>query len=192
MKTSNAVRRVKINLLLNCCFISLTFNVFGQNEIKTAPKSKFQLGYHLNQFQNDFGLGLNITTPYFIGGKIALRGSANIQWLQSVSTAYLTYNWLAYQNYKIGLLGKGVPVTDHINIYGEGGFAFILPNKEFSNEQLIVGGYGIFGFEFFANKSFCYYLELGGIGTGATAEISMNKPIYSSGFTTSVGMRITL
>ena len=37
-----------------------------------------------------------------------------------------------------------------------------------------------------------YFIEIGGIGTGATADKVANKPIYSNGLMLSTGFRIYL
>ena len=37
-----------------------------------------------------------------------------------------------------------------------------------------------------------YFIEMGGVGTGAIAEKSIGKPIYSNGFLLSVGLRVNL
>ncbi len=50
-----------------------------------------------------------------------------------------------------------------------------------------------FGFEFFftenTNRNPSYFIELGGIGTGAIANKLSSNPIYSNGFLISVGYR---
>jgi len=55
---------------------------------------------------------------------------------------------------------------------------------------LVLGGYGLFGFEFKIAPRFAYFIELGAVGTGATADKIESKPVYSNGFLTSVGLKI--
>jgi hypothetical protein len=152
--------------------------------------SRPSVGFHLNQFQNDFGLGLDLTSPYFFKHRIALRASANWQWLQSISPTTMVNDWASYQAFKVGVTGFRTSITTGLYIYSEGGVVLVLPDQIFSDESSVMGGYGLFGFEFFANKSFCYYLEMGGMGLGEVAEKALYKPIYSNGFTASVGFRI--
>ena len=66
----------------------------------------------------------------------------------------------------------------------------LLPSKELSNNDFVMGGYGLLGFEFFVSKGFNYYIEIGGAGTGARAEKLINKPIYSNGFLIGIGIRV--
>ncbi|HEY5825345.1 MAG TPA: hypothetical protein VIT44_13315, partial [Cyclobacteriaceae bacterium] len=63
---------------------------------------------------------------------------------------------------------------------------------KFSSEQFVFGGYGLFGFEFFMHSSSNYFIELGGIGTGARADKIASQPIYSNGFLISTGFRLNL
>ena len=39
--------------------------------------NNFNFGFQLNNYQQDFGLGLQLTSPYFAHGWIAIRGRAN-------------------------------------------------------------------------------------------------------------------
>ena len=52
-----------------------------------------------------------------------------------------------------------------------------------------MGGYGLFGFEFFMNSRNNYFIEIGGVGTGAVADKVANSPIYSNGLLINVGFR---
>jgi len=68
----------------------------------------------------------------------------------------------------------------------------LIPNGIFSSASSQAGGYGLFGFEFKPIDAFGFYLEVGGLGTGAKADKLPTKPIYSNGFLTNVGFRIVL
>ncbi len=186
------------NAILALVALACSNSLFGQSQTviideKVNKSSRFVMGYNLNQFQNDFGIGLNLRSPYFLfNHNVALRASGNLQWLQSISGTTQTSEWNAYQTYKLGVTGITTSITKTISLYGEGGLVALLPNGKFSDKSVALGGYGLFGFEFNINKKFCYFLELGGIGSGAVAEKSIYKPVYSNGFTTSVGFRISL
>ncbi|MBC8485793.1 MAG: hypothetical protein H8D45_07100, partial [Bacteroidetes bacterium] len=77
-----------------------------------------------------------------------------------------------------------------IRLYGEGGIISLFPSDEFSSEEFVFGGYGLFGFEFYMNSRSNYFIEIGGVGTGATADNITNEPIYSNGLLISTGFRI--
>ena len=59
-------------------------------------------------------------------------------------------------------------------------------------KDFVLGGYGLLGFEFYPHRKGCYFIELGGVGTGATADKIPSSPIYSNGFLISTGIRFHL
>ena len=147
-------------------------------------------GFQLSQFQRDFGLGLSITGQYFGYDKIAVRLRGNLMFNENVQNA--TTTWTPYSNLSLGLIGVGGKVGDFIRLYGEGGIIGLKPSNEFSTQNFVFGGYGLFGFEFFMNNSSNYFIEIGGVGTGAKADKIVTKPIYSNGLLISAGFRIHL
>jgi hypothetical protein len=147
-------------------------------------------GFQLNQFQRDFGLGLNLTSPYFANDKIAIRLRGNLMYNESVQNSITT--WVPYSNVSLGIIGVGGKIGDYIRLYGEGGVIGLIPSDKFSTQQFVLGGYGLFGFEFFMNNSSNYFIEIGGIGTGAREEKIASQPIYSNGLLISTGFRVHL
>src|SRR4051812_20168847 len=101
-------------------------------------------GFQINQYQRDFGLGLNLTSPYFARDKIAVRLRGNLMYNESVQNSLST--WVPYSNVSLGLIGVGGKIGDYIRLYGEGGVIGLLPSDKFSSEQFVFGGYGLFGF----------------------------------------------
>ena len=82
-----------------------------------------------------------------------------------------------------------------INSFAKSAFPLgfrLIPSNEFSSNQFEYGGYGLFGFEFFMNKCCNYFIEIGGVGTGATANKIVLQPIYSNGLLISSGFRMQL
>lgn len=151
-------------------------------------KNNLGLGLSLNQFQHDFGIGIHLISPYFANNSVAVRLGANVQWLQHVDKNHTT--WTSYQNIQLGIRGRQPILDNRLFIYGEGGPVLLLPNADFSSEPAVFGGYGLLGFEFKASSSFGFFMELGAMGTGATADKVPAKPIYSNGFTSSTGFRV--
>ncbi len=146
-------------------------------------------GFNINQVQNDFGLGIDIVSPYFANSKVAVKVGGNIKWLEHLKGTETT--WTPYQNIQIGIRSRQFIIEDKLFIYEEGGSIMLFPNKKFSTESTKFGGYGLFGFEFKPTDMFGLYFEMGSVGTGARADKVTNKPIYSNGFLTHVGLRIT-
>ncbi|MEQ1585392.1 MAG: hypothetical protein ABL895_05900 [Cyclobacteriaceae bacterium] len=145
-------------------------------------------GLQVIQYQKDFGIGLNATGPYFANDRIAIRARVNMVFNEHLKNGTIT--WTPYSNASLGIIGVAGYVGDFIKLYGEGGMIWLFPSADFSSKEFMLGGYGLFGFEFYMNNSNCYFLEIGGVGTGATADLVSTKPIYSNGLIISAGFRL--
>ena len=154
-----------------------------ENSISTG----FSFGFQLNQYQKDFGLGLSVTSPYFIHDRIAIRMRGNLMYNEHLKDEKIT--WTPYYNLSLGVVGVTAYVAGSIKLYGEGGLIALIPSSDFSDKNFVLGGYGVFGFEFYPGTRGCYFIELGGVGTGATADKIPSNPIYSNGFLISTGTR---
>lgn len=170
---------------------------FTANAQEKEPNCGLSFGFQLNQYQKDFGMGLQVTSPFFAYEKIAFRVRANLMFNEHLEGEGFipnnyTVTWTPYTNVSIGAIGKATDIGDFMRLYGEGGLIAILPNSDFSDEDIVLGGYGLFGFEFFFIPQGSYFIEIGGVGTGARAEKTLGQPIYSNGLTISTGLRITL
>jgi hypothetical protein len=148
------------------------------------------IGFQLNEFQNDFGLGLNYTSPYFANELLAIRLRGNLMFYEYYSVENNQTKWSPYSNLTLGIVSGHQKLNDVIACYGEGGVIGILPSTDFSEDNINIGGYGLFGFEFYFAPQFNYFIELGGVGTSASADKLAAKPIYSNGFVATVGFRI--
>ncbi len=172
-------------------FAYLLFGIQSAGQAQENPLNKgIGLGFQLNQYQKDFGFGLNLNSPYFAHDRIALRMRGNLMYYEHLQDGEIT--WTPYQNVSLGLVGVGGYVADYLKLYGEGGLLALLPSSKFSTESFALGGYGLFGFEFYMQKSFNYFIEIGSAGTGARADKLPGKPIYSNGLTVSTGFRVVL
>ena len=154
---------------------------------EASISKKVTFGFQLNQYQKDFGLGLSVTSPYFAHSRLAIRVRGNLMYLEHLKNENIT--WTPYSNISIGVVGVTAYISGFIKLYGEGGLITILPSSDFSNKDMVFGGYGLFGFEFYPWQKGCYFIELGGVGTGATADKVLSNPIYSNGFLISTGFR---
>ncbi len=197
MKANSNFRRSKLRdvaLLFFCAVSLLTPDLANAqsacttNDSAQTNSNKLEIGFNMSQYQNDFGVGIRVISPYFIRKAVAIRAGTNIQWFENFNGTETTLT--TYQNIQLGIRGRRVMVTHNISVYGEGGSFIILPNSDFSSQRSVFGGYGLFGFEFKIVQGFGYFIELGGVSTGATADKIENKPIYSNGFLANVGLKI--
>jgi hypothetical protein len=167
--------------------LSLHFGIQAQ---ENQLNSGFGIGYQLVQYQHDFGFGVNVVSPYFVNNHLGIRLKANLMFNQNVIDGLS--DWIPYSNISLGFIGVGRRLSENIRLYGEGGLVALFPSNRFSSNDVVIGGYGLFGFEFFFSKGGNYFIEIGGIGTGATADKVETKPIYSNGLTISAGLRFFL
>ena len=79
-----------------------------------------------------------------------------------------------------------------IRLYSEAGGIVILSIQDVSSDTFAgIGGYGLFGFEFFAGDHVpvTYYIEGGGMGTSANVDQLITDPSLANGFFATIGVR---
>lgn len=179
-----------VTAIISLCMVIVTSNSVKAQLSEEPMATGLSFGFQLNQYQNDFGMGLQVTSPFFFRDNLAVRARANLMFLEHLENMAIT--WTPYSSYSLGFVGSGACILNAIHLYGEGGVILITPNKGFSSSRADIGGYGIFGFEFYLFKNMNYFIELGGVGTGAKADKLAFNPIYSNGFSMSTGLRVVL
>lgn len=176
-----------------CIVLLLLFTASANAETQEnadSKQAKAALGFSLYECDQSLGIGINLTTPYFLSGRFAVRLSATHALLEGIPAGKNENEMRTYTAVKLGLIGVGGFWNEILRLYGEGGVIHILPQGRLSAEKGW-GGYGHFGFEFFMSKDspVCYFIELGTIGSAVRAEKLSGSPFYANGFATSVGLR---
>jgi hypothetical protein len=168
-----------------CSFI-LSFTSFAQ-----AQSGKpFRVGFQTQELKGDFGLGLSLNIP--VVKWIGLRIMGNQHWLDLPGE---TENRTAhFQTLRVGLAPDGWQVAEKIRVYGEGGVLFIFPENALSPDNVVAGGYGVFGFEFFTERMFgsSLFIEAGGSSAGIRADRQPGTPAFGAGMLLGAGFRIAL
>jgi hypothetical protein len=172
---------------LSICLVLSLFIQFANGQERDFNKMSY--GFHLVKFHQEFGFGVHLLTPEYKNLRINVK--TNLNWL-NIPDAQGNQIWTEFLNNQIGINYQRC-ITSRINLYSEGGIVLLYPNVSFSDESVNFGGYGLFGFEFFftenTTRNPSYFIELGGIGTGAVANKIISNPIYANGFLISVGYR---
>lgn len=176
--------RIALISLLSVGLIAIHSSAAQENSVS----SKLGFGMQLGQYQDDFGIGLHLTSPYFLHNNIALRVRGNIMWNEHPGSDN-KITWSSYSNLSFGLIGVAGRIKDFARLYSEGGIIFLYPSSNFSTANYEIGGYGLFGFEFFFDPKMNYFIEIGGVGTGAIKDKIPGEPIYSNGLMVNVGFR---
>src|SRR6056297_3254991 len=171
---------------------SILLAAFSMNaqEEEANVRHGFSMGMQVGQIQQDFRTGLNLTSPYFANNRVAVRMRGNLAYHQHSDGEHET--WTPYFGATIGMVGVAGEILGAMRCYGEGGIIGLIPNPDFSNEEFVTGGYGIFGFEFCFDGPVSYFTEIGGAGTGASADLVPGEPIYSNGLIINAGVRFTM
>lgn len=125
------------------------FSLWSQ---ETGISNNIGIGFHLSQYQNDFGIGVNVASPSFLNNTLAIRLRGNFIWHEHLDDMSET-SWTPYSNLSLGIVGIAGEIGDFIRLYGEGGVIMLFPSSDFSSTSTEFGGFGLFGFEFyFKNK----------------------------------------
>lgn len=172
--------------LLMVIFLTSIGTSLAQREINNGSKIGFQLG----KYDRDFNIGLQLTSPGFWHNGASLRLRTDLGFLSYLKDSEEA--WSSYGKISLGLVGIGGHVSDQIRLYGEGGLgAFILP-ANLSESSFQLSPYGLFGFEFYLNPSFHYFLEAGASTGRVRADRIEGKPFVGNGMVIQVGLRVAL
>lgn len=163
-------------------------SVIAESQEESKISNSFGVGFQLGEIQDDFGIGLNITSPYLFDNRFAIRARANFVWNEHLDGIETT--WTPYTNASLGFIGVAGKINDYIRLYSEGGLILLFPSDDFSDGELVLGGYGLFGFEFYHIRNLNYFIEIGGVGTGAKENTIAARPIYSNGLMINAGLRV--
>ncbi len=141
-----------------------------------------------------FGSGLRVHIPFvnFFGATV--RGmfltspsTTNISSPNSTTAPTLTTVLNDHAGGRIDLIGRSPVFLNLVRIYGGGGVEVFCAVGSGVNHQAVVSGGGQFGFEFFLQRRFSFYLEVGGHGGvdsglpgGETVVAGMNLYPFSS------------
>jgi hypothetical protein len=104
-------------------------------------------------------------------------------------------DWERYGYGSISLLAGITSPTPTTSLYGKAGIVGVVPTDDVAEDYDVgFGALGAFGFEFFFSeqRTGSYFIELGGVGTGAEADALGGEPIYANGFLANVGVRYYL
>lgn len=171
--------------------LAFFFLLFAAGAQETPLNKGVGFGFQLNQYQRDFGAGLSITSPYFANERVAVRLRGNVLFHEHPDLEGTETTWTPYSHASLGVIGVVGHIGD-IRLYSEGGLICLFPSDAFSSERSHFGGYGLFGFEFFFNNRGNYFIEIGGVGTGAKADKLPGRPIFSNGLVVGTGFRFYL
>jgi len=152
------------------------------------------LGFSVGDRGDDFSLGIEVTSPRFVSGLLALRAGGELLYKEGILTAGTEEIWQPYYLGRLGLLLMG-RTAPPFRLYGEFGGACLFPTDRLcADPKPIPAIYGHFGFELPVadDSGGCYFIELGSTGVfGEGADLMTGAPKLAGGFAARAGFRWT-
>jgi hypothetical protein len=141
-------------------------------------------------YDMDAGIAIQVTTPLFFSESFSLRFTGAVQWLETYYQKRL--DLMPYHSMRTGLV-YNLPMMERSRVYFEVGSYMIFPNKTFSNKEVVNGGYGVIGAEFFFYQHprvvVSYFAEMGFTALDTKAERLQDERSYSNGLLVTTGFR---
>lgn len=181
------------NLACLTCLLLLTTAAHAQDAPASAEDRGARgaaIGWEISSFANNYAFGARVDTPSFANGRLRVQIAGSLAWVQGVPIGETETTWAPYTLLRVGIV-RSAPIGNRLRFYGGGGLALVLPTNDLADERAHGGGYGLTGLELSLpeNGRTRWFVELGGMGTGARADRLTNSPIYANGFTIGWGFR---
>lgn len=151
------------------------------------------LGFELTDFQSDYGMAFTFTTPYFFKKTMAVRLHGGLSWMEAIPAddgLEPNYEWIRYFPVRLAWvisigLGNGLN-----RLYAEAGGIMYLGADDIASD-IVIGGYGEFGFELFPSmlSPVSYFIQAGGMGSSGEGSEILGEPSVGNGFMLDVGIR---
>ncbi|MDX1905890.1 MAG: hypothetical protein SF053_02580 [Bacteroidia bacterium] len=148
-------------------------------------------GLHLTETGQQFGIGLNVSTPAFARGMLAVRATGTMSYYEVPGTTEQPMDWSRFAQARLGLVSYAPVCACGVRVYGETGPATFRPNPAFADGGWQVGWYGLFGAEFLMSEQSLFFFEMGGQGISSDrAGMPGDYPSIANGFIAAAGFRI--
>lgn len=172
--------------ILFLLFSAFSTHVFAQKK-ELNYRTGWIIGYQLNEFGDDFGVGLTLLSPQMYK-RFHINVSYDYQYLRYQTI--IEEDWKPYQQLRLGFITKSPLIKGKLDVYGGGGLLVgFLPNS-MDSEKVRFGGSGTFGFSLYWYEGFTYFFEMGGTGGLGSASKLNGKPLIGNGLYKSVGFRV--
>lgn len=163
-----------------------------------VTKDGASFGFAIHRMQDDFGLGLRLSTPA-LWRWVRFTGAGGLAWYPHGVGSDGGSNWETMY-YGSATVETGPPFLSTsvgaVRPYGFGGFIALFPPGAVSTAPVAFGGLGGFGLEarFMNGKGdegpVTYFFEIGGIGTSGIADKLASREVLASGFLIEAGLRV--
>jgi hypothetical protein len=185
------VKRLAMAMGLACLVLANTALAAAEAAAGTGD-SGFGLDLQLRQDSGDFGLGLGISSPRFFS-LMHLVLDIDVHWKAGTLKGAADETWVPYGGARLGIMSGSDLADGAGRLYGGGGILALLP-LGISDSPFGLGGFGVFGVQFYLEKSrhAAYFFEMGGEGSGLAADRFSGSPRAMNGFFAKTGFRLWL
>ena len=193
MSTHVRVFRHVVGVLMTTLALSANRAV-AQTGAEPATNVGSAVGMTVQRLQDNFGMSGTWSSRAFFNEKARTTASGGVAWYPNGTSASGDQEWVPFGHSRVvvesGHRVGGAP----LRLYGFGGAILIFRSERLSSDVLALAGTGGFGFEFFAptgmvNAPVSYFIEIGGVGSGARAANLSGQPILLNGFVVQSGLR---
>src|SRR5690625_2339887 len=127
-------KNIKPLILIALVFFIPLRNITAQT---SEPRNNMSIGFQINQYQDDFGIGINATSPFFIYQKVAVRLRSNLMFNEHLKNQEAT--WTPYLNATVGLLGKqgGLVIPSTSTAKGELSVCYLQRHSHLNRSNLV-------------------------------------------------------
>ena len=193
----NHVRIARITGAFSMAAVTLVFSATGagaQTPVEPSSNVGAAVGIAVHRLQDDFGLSASWSSPAFFDGKARITAGGGVAWYPYGTNASGDQDWVPFGHSRVVVESGHRVGRAPLRLYGFGGAMLVFRSERLSDEVLAVAGIGGFGFEFFPptntiDAPVSYFIEIGGVGSGARATNLPGHPILLNGFLVQSGVR---
>ena len=175
----------------------LVFSATGagaQTPVEPSSNVGSAVGIAVHRLQDNFALSGSWSSPAFSDGKARITAGGGVAWYPYGTSASGDQDWVPFGHSRVVVESGHRVGRAPLRLYGFGGALLVFQSERLSDNVLAVAGIGGFGFEFFAptstiNAPVSYFIEIGGVGSGARATNLPGHPILLNGFMVQSGLR---
>jgi hypothetical protein len=166
----------------------------AQTAVEPSSNVGSAVGAAVHRLQDNFGLSGNWSSPAFFDGTARITAGGGVAWYPYGTKASGDQDWVPFGHSRVVMESGHRVGRAPLRLYGFGGAMLIFRSERLSDDVLAVAGIGGFGFEFFVpadtiDAPASYFIEIGGVGSGARATKLPGHPILMNGFMVQSGIR---
>src|ERR1700739_3918092 len=98
---SKFLKIISVNLAALSLMASLN-TAHAEDTVSEDRSSHFGIGFDIDSYENNYGVGLTLSSPRFFDDSSMIQLTADIAWVQGVQNTATTTSWEPYGLFKLG------------------------------------------------------------------------------------------